>query len=389
MRTNRRELAIEIEATPGTPETLVSGDLLVRTRDGDTATEDVDQFDTEEVQGTSSKRPLLPGRKLFDATMSYILRSPASQTTESIISDLLRSAMFVSDAVKGLDIGAVTGGPFVDGETITGGNSGATGTVFRDTANGASEIKYTDVSGTFQSGETLTGGTSGATATTSSTENDRGYRYKPADSNFDLGGGDSAHHVTARFRQDGWYLEGSGCLSNLQMLFEVGKPCVVTQRLLGRKSAHGDQALVLPSSYPEDGNAVPRFLSATLDLGGYTPTDIRSMTLSVETNPEAREDAQDSNGVLYADYQKDAPTLTLDPAHVLAATNDFFQDLEDGTTLAVSWNLGSVAGSIWTFYADEAQYSSVDLGAERTLATLPIELRLNGHLNDELIIWQH
>lgn len=389
MRTNRREVAVEIEATPGTPIALVDADLLVRTRDGDTFTEDVEPFDTEEVQSTSSKRPLLMGRKLFDATLSYIMRSPASQSVESVIADLIRSAMFVSDAVSNSPIGAVTSGPFVDGETITGGTSLETATVFRDTADGASEIKYVNPSGAFNAAEVLTGGTSGATATTAGAPVANGYRYKPADSNFDLGGGDSAHHVTCRFRQDGWYLEGSGCLSNFQALFEVGKPAVITQRVLGRKSAHGDQALVLPSSYAEDGNPVPLFLAASMDIGGYTPTDIRSMTLNVETNPEAREDAQDSNGVLYADYLKDAPTLTLDVAHVLAATNDFFQDHEDGTTFAVSWSLGSTTGSIWTFFADECQYSAVDLGNERSLATLPIELRMNGQLNDELIIWQH
>lgn len=387
MRTNRRELAIEIEATPGTPETLVAADLLFRMRDGDTVTEDVEMFETEEVQSTSSKRPNLSGRKLFDATVSYILGSPGSQTTESILADVIRSAMFVSDAVRASPIGAVTTGPFLDGETITGSISGETATVFRDTANGAAELKYTNESGTMNAADVFTGSTSGATATASGAAVDRGYRYKPADSTFT--GADSLHHVTARFRQDGWYIEGTGCLSNLQALFEVGKPAVITQRLLGRKSAHGDQALVLPSSYSEDANPIPRFLSAGLDLGGFTPTDIRSMTLNFETNPEAREDAQNANGVLFADYQRDAPTLTVDPAMTSAATQDWFTALENASVIAINWVLGTAAGSIWEFFADAAQYNAVDLGAERSLATVPLEFRLTGNLNDELIIWQH
>lgn len=56
-------------------------------------------------------------------------------------------------------------GTFSVGETVTGGTSGATGTVFSFTAN---EMTIINVTGTFQNAETITGGTSGATATTGS-----------------------------------------------------------------------------------------------------------------------------------------------------------------------------------------------------------------------------
>jgi hypothetical protein len=387
MRTNRREFAAEQEATPGSAETIVVADLLVRMRDGDSWDLDVDIFDPEELQASSSKRPIMAGRSLVDATISYILRGPASQSVAPAIQDLLLAAMLEVEAVTNSPIGAVTTGPFLDGETITGGTSTETATVFRDTANGAAVIKYIDPSGAFDAAEVLTGGTSGATATTGGAPAANGFRYKPADSNF--GAGDSLHHVTGKFLEDGTFLTGRGMLANLSMLFQVGKPVIVTQRLVGGYEAHGDLALFAPATYPEEDNAAPLFLSAALLLGGYTPTDIREMTMTIETNPEAREDAQSASGVLYADYQKDAPTLTVDPAKVLAATKDWLAELRAGTRFGVQWNVGTVAGLIWSFFADDCQLVNVDNGSERSLATRPLEIRMGGTSNDELIIWQH
>ncbi len=59
-------------------------------------------------------------------------------------------------------------GSFTDGETITGGTSGATATLFTSTS---SEMIVSGISGTFTNGETLTGGTSAKTATLDSQNN--------------------------------------------------------------------------------------------------------------------------------------------------------------------------------------------------------------------------
>ncbi|HET9026096.1 MAG TPA: hypothetical protein VFN07_01020 [Trueperaceae bacterium] len=64
-----------------------------------------------------------------------------------------------------ITIGSVSGN-FAYGETVTGGTSGATGTV---AYVAATELQLINVAGTFQNAETITGGTSAATATTSGT----------------------------------------------------------------------------------------------------------------------------------------------------------------------------------------------------------------------------
>lgn len=65
-----------------------------------------------------------------------------------------------------LDTGAVTGGPFVVGEVVTGGTSSALGRVLSVDATNTSLVVATE-SGTWANGEVVTGTTSSATATTS------------------------------------------------------------------------------------------------------------------------------------------------------------------------------------------------------------------------------
>jgi len=65
-----------------------------------------------------------------------------------------------------LDTGVVTSGPFVVGEVVTGGTSGAIGRVLSVDATNTSLVVSTE-SGTWQNAEVVTGTTSAATATTS------------------------------------------------------------------------------------------------------------------------------------------------------------------------------------------------------------------------------
>lgn len=70
---------------------------------------------------------------------------------------------------------------FTLGETITGGTSGATATIYR--FDGTGQFYLTNITGAFVSAETVTGGTSASTATVSksvqkdSTDEEWSYRY--------------------------------------------------------------------------------------------------------------------------------------------------------------------------------------------------------------------
>lgn len=387
MRTRRRQFAAKVEGTPGTAETLAASDVLVRIRDGDTIEPDFERFETQEVQAYSSHRPGLIGRKLLGFGVSYLLRGAADVVTAPAVETLWEAAMLLGSAVKSIAVGTITGGPYQDGETITGSPSSATGRVFRNTST--TPLRYIPLTGTFASGDTITGGTSGASSTSSAAPADAGRVFEPTDSDF--GGGDSKHHVTAELLQDGFYWKARGALADLTLEFRNGHPAICRQRFMGAFSTHGDKTLYAVSAYPEETISPPRFLAVGLKLGAYSPTDIVEMTLELPTNPEAREDANSSagDGVLYADYQKDIPRVRFDPAMVKAATKDFFADLAAGATFAMEWVLTGGAGSTWTFYADEAQLISVGSGERRELATAPIEIGLFGNRNNEFVIWQH
>lgn len=387
MRTRKRQFAVAQEATPGTVETFASTDVLVRIRDGDTIEPDYERFETEEVQGYSSHRPGLIGRRVLNFGVSYFLRGSTAAATAAAVSPMLEAAMLLESAVKSIAVGTITGGPYQNGETVTGAPSTATGRVFRNTST--TPLRYVPLTGTMASGDTITGAVSGASSTASAGPVDAGFLFEPTDSSF--GGSETKHHVSAKLLQDGFHWTARGCLADLTMNFRNGHPCIVNQRFTGAYSSHGDQALYSISAYPEETVAPPRFLNVGLKLGAYSPTDVIEFTFEVPTNPEAREDANNSSGdgVLYADYQKDIPRIRFEPAMVLAATKDFFDDLADGTTFAMEWVLTGTTGNTWTFYADEAQLISVGAGDRRNLAVAPIEIGLFGSMNNEFVIWQH
>lgn len=391
MRPNKRQVAIKREATAGVYATPAEADVLVKIREDTTINPGSEQIDTEEVQGSSSKSPHLIGRKEFGLDMSYLLRGAADMDTDPVAAILLGMAMWRIRAVKTIAIGAITG-TFVDGEVVTSDGGGfPTGEVFRDQSGTPSTFRYVPLTGTIGNGETLTGGTSGATVSTSGTPVDDGRQLTLVDSDFAT----NAHLCSIDYMLDGWMLSGRGCLSDLTFEFRNGYPCIVRQSVLGAYQAHSDKALyALASGYPEQAIAAPRFLKVNLKLGVYSPTDLTEFSLNFPQGIFLREDANDANsdaGVKHADYNRDAPVITFAPAMVKKATYDYLQTLFDGTIFPISWRLGDVSGGpLWTFYGDSVQLQSAGISSREDLATIPLEMRLSGQNNRDLVIhYQH
>lgn len=88
-------------------------------------------------------------------------------TTISSVSASPPAAVTPNEEHRTNTVGAITGGPFRAGETLTA-SGGATCKVLGETADGAALVAYyIDKADTIGSGETLTGATSKATAVTS------------------------------------------------------------------------------------------------------------------------------------------------------------------------------------------------------------------------------
>jgi hypothetical protein len=387
-KTNIAEFAVEQEAVPGTAETIVQADVLVKLREGYTVTPDHEVIDLLELKSVSSRTAAVIGRKTVTFAVTYIMRGPGDLTTDPAIKDLMEAALFDGEeALKEGVLAAITGGPYVAGEVITGTTSAATGLVLQETATGASDIPYIALSGTFQDAETITGGTSGATCTSSGTPAAAGYAFRPAD--WDTGAG---YHATCKLIRHGFQWTGRGCLTDWSITCENGGPGIVTQNFVGALTSQGTQAVFGVTDFPEESVTVPRFLDASIAIGSYSPTGIQSVTINWPTNPTIVEDANDSaaDGVLYADYRRDLPTITLDVDQVATATKDYFAELQAATTQRFEMTLGSAAGAIWTYSAPNAQLRSIG-ASERdpSRATFSVEFGCTGDNNEELLIWQH
>lgn len=114
---------------------------------------DADLYDNFEIDLTAG------GRNAVPLATSPDLNNTSSHATVSAYTDI--SLVFVNATIAH---GSITGGPYSEFETVTGGTSGATGKFIKETTG---TMTLGNVDGTFQSGEVLTGGTSGATCTAS------------------------------------------------------------------------------------------------------------------------------------------------------------------------------------------------------------------------------
>lgn len=387
-KTYLAQLGIKAESSRGVAESVSASDVPVRLRSGYAIEPDYDLIDTDEVQGVSSKTPSIIGRRGIRFSGEYVLRGSGSLSADPAIGQLWASALFVYGNAQSLDIGAVTSGPFVPGELITGGTSSGTGTVLAHCENGDSEIIYLPVSGTLQSGETITGGASGASATTSSSPTRMGTGFKPHDP-----GSAPGYHSSIVGNRDGFYFQGRGCLGDLRWVFENGNPCIVSQTWEGALHSKGDQAL-WSVTYPEGDVVVPKFLAAECKVGSYSPAGLLRAEITWPTNPSLISDANSSSGdgVLRADYSRGLPTASLEFDQTAASAHDFFSSFDAGSTMLLRWTHGAGGsdGTKWTFSMPAAQIRGITLGeSEPSRATFRVEFGLTGSNNDELLIWAH
>ena len=385
---NIAEFAVEKEATPGTAETIVTGDVLVRLRDGYTISPDHELIDLNELSAVSSKVPAVIGRKAVTFGVTYVLRGPGDLVTAPSAADMIESALFTGAAAKTIAIGAITGGPYVAGEVITGGTNGGTGMVLQQTATGAATLPYLPLAGTLIA-EVLTGGTSTATSTSSAGPIDGGWAFRPAD--WSTG---SAHHATCKGFRDGFQWTGRGCLSDLQIELNNGGPAIVTQNFLGALTSQGTASLFGITAYPESTVVVPKLLNASILVDTVNPTGIVDVRINWVTNPTFVEDANDTaaDGILYTDYSRDVPTVSIEFDQVATATYDYFATMQAGTAIPfeITHGAGGAAGTKWTFSGPAAQFRELTIGSiDPNRATFVATLGLTGSNNEELLIWQH
>lgn len=324
----KRQIAVAIEGTEGTPESLDAGDAGILVFDP-TIAANIPKFVRRPAASTLSRLPGIAGVKTGTATFMTELKGSGTQGVAPQWDAAIKACGFQREDVSFLTIGAITvATKFVDGETITGGTSSATATVVLDTVDGTTTLIIKDVAGgPFDAGgETITGGTSGAQATTTGSEADYGLLYRP---DSDLS---TVPSVTIGGYFDGILKLLSGARGTLTLnAATTGEPVMMEFEFTGVWNDPTDVALLTGIVFDE--TLPPKFQNAAFLL--YQDEDdtefacadglvVATSQIAIGNVLSVRFDACNVNGAISVLISDRDPTFTFDPEATLVATFDWF-----------------------------------------------------------------
>lgn len=343
----RAVVAAKVEASEGTAESVAVGDAGILVYDPSFET-DFDKFDRDPARASLAKLTALIGKQAAKISFRTELKGSGNVANAPSWGVLLRGCGFQQAAVSKINIGAVTGGPFIPGETITGGTSAATGRVVGEAANGIASIWFVVLTGTFQSGEVITGGTSGATATSSSTVSSNvGFEYRPLSS--------GPPSLTVARYMDGIRQQIFGARGNVKISAQVGEPVFLEFEFMGVYDATTDVAILAPTY---ETTIPPTFMNVGFSIQGLAAV-FSKFDLDMKNTLTPRESANAAKGILSVFIGDRNPGGPIDPELTLVASHDFFGKLAASTTGRMAFTIGSSAGSkIWVA-SPLAQYEAV------------------------------
>jgi len=377
MLTRKRQLAAKIEAVEGTVETLAAADakLLVY---NPKVTFDVAMAERNPARTSFSDIGKIPGKRPAGLSFRIELRGSGAAATVPEWGKLLQACGLGVNALKSMNIGVITNGPFQHGETITGGTSAAKGRVVINTANGAAAILFVIISGTFVSAEVITGGTSTATATTSSVPATVGNEFKPIS--------DNIPSLTQGSFEDGLRKLIKGSRGKVKFGLKSGDPVFMDFEFQGVEAGVTDTAFLANVTY--ESTKPPAFLSALFSVDAYSAR-IGEMDFDIANTLAVRDDVNDQRGILSFAITDRGVSGSFNPEMVSCATYDFHAKWFSGAEMVVDFTVGSVAGNKFRFYIPRAQYTKVEDEDRDGLQLAKSAFNLNGSLlygDDELSI---
>lgn len=178
----RQQIAAIVETTPGTLNSSVYAAAQAQHRIRNASIDfDFPVYQRDIKRSTLTPLPGLAGRKQARVTFSIELTGHSSSGTPPY-DIFLRACGLRRETLQKITIGAISGGPFRHGETITQTTSLATAKVFRDTYTGTTTLYVYDVVGTENGSDVWTGALTAATATPSTDANTAaGLGWRPVD----------------------------------------------------------------------------------------------------------------------------------------------------------------------------------------------------------------
>lgn len=186
-----------------------------------------------------------------------------------------------------------------------------------------------------------------------------------------------------------WYLDGSrirlnGCRGNVVFRGTVGEVMLAEFTMIGRKVA-GDPTDVSQPTPTLDDATPPTFLGANFfALDAYNPS-FTEWTLDLQNQVGAPPNANAADGYGSVVISERDPRGTLDPLMTLVATQDWLDDLEQGTTQAASFARGTAGGNLMTFSIPIMRYieQGFDEREGERVITIGYKADESTSLNDE------
>lgn len=152
---------------------------------------------------------------------------------------------------------------------------------------------------------------------------------------------------TIYYFQDGVRYRITGCRGNAVIRGTVGEVMTIEFNMIGRKTS-GDPTDASAPSPTLDSAVPPTFLGADFfALDAYNPS-FTEFTLDLQNQVGAPPNANAADGYGDVVVSERDPRGTLDPLMTLVATQDWLDDLEQGTTQAASFTLGTSGGNEFT-----------------------------------------
>lgn len=357
-----QQIAFELEASEGVAET-------VAVADADVLVQDVTfEANIEKVKRDPARRYLTPlqsvlGKQYARVSFDVEVKGSGAVGTAPSWGKLLKACKMQQSAVVTIAIGAITGGPFVPGDVVTGGTSNATGLVVDRYATGVAAIAMVVLTGTFASGEVLTGSLSAATATTSALVTAaQGFCFRPVST------GDPS--ATIAFYHDGKRKQLYGARGKVAGTLSNGGLSFLKLEYEGIYDADTDAAMLDPTYESQ----VPvTFLDCALYLDAFQP-DFTTLDWDLGNEIQMLETAQSAKGARAARIVERAPIVNIDPYATLVADFDWLGKLKSSTTSYMRAALGSTAGNKIVFAFPRLSYEAVKQANRGSFQTLGVTL---------------
>lgn len=361
----RRQIAAKAEVTPGTAVSLAAADALIEPFDL-SVTEEVFKYERNPHGTSISANADLVGQRARRFAFTAEMKGSGVAATAPKWGLFLQACKHSAKAVSKLTIGVITGGPFQHGEKITGGTSGATATVVKNTTTGTLTLYIVDIVGTFAGGsETITGAISAATATeTGGATGSQGNAYYPTSV--------PGTAVSMGSYEDGFIKSARGVRGNCVMTGALGTPFRGAFDFMGAEDL--SQANALLSGVDFDNTEPFPFMQTNLVLGSFNPI-FANLEINLNNQVAMREDAGvTAEGYISALVTDRRITATIDCEAELPVSKDFYTEFFNRTLQYFALTIGNVAGNIVELIGPKVQITNIRDGSRNGIALMQLDL---------------